>query len=80
MSYGVPSFYLHGNLLLYAGFKNHIGLYPCPETIIAFKRKLTKYQISKGTIKIAHNQEFPYDLLKGIVMYGVEKVEVKKGE
>ena len=44
MSYGVPAFTYNGNLVMYAAFKNHIGIYPEPEAIRVFAKELAGYK------------------------------------
>lgn len=67
--YGVPGFKLNGNLVCYAAFKQHIGLYPEPSAIDAFKKQLTPYETSKGTIKFPHDKPIPQKLIKEIIKY-----------
>lgn len=52
ISYQIPTFKLNGNLVHFAAFKNHIGFYPTPSGIEAFKKELSPYIRSKriGTI------------------------------
>ena len=69
MSYGVPAFRLKGGLVLYAGFKEHIGLYPEPKVIKAFKKELSPYETSKGAIKFKLDEPIPYDLIEKIIKY-----------
>ncbi len=73
MSYGVPAFNLNGNLVLFAAFKKHIGLYPEPSGIEAFKKELSEYETAKGTIKFPLDRPIPYDLVKKIVKYRVKE-------
>ena len=69
LSYGVPSFKLDGKTIMYAAFKNHIGLYPEPKIIEFFKDELKPYPTSKGTIKFDLSEPIPYDLIEKIVRY-----------
>lgn len=73
MSYGVPAFKLDGKSILYAAFKEHVGLYPEPEVISVFKEELKGYQTSKGTIKFAINEPIPYDLISRIITFKFKK-------
>lgn len=73
MNYGVPAFKMRNkNLLMYASFKSHIGIYPEPETIIYFKKELLKYETSKGTIKFNLEKPIPYKLIEKIVKYRIK--------
>lgn len=69
MSYGVPAFKLNGKQILYAAFKEHLGLYPEPEIIEKFKDELKDYETSKGTIKFSLKNSIPYDLIKKIIFF-----------
>ena len=69
MRYGVPSFKLKGGMVMYAAFKDHIGLYPEPAAILMFDKELKGYETSKGTIKFKLDEPIPYDLIEEIIKY-----------
>ncbi|MFA5532446.1 MAG: DUF1801 domain-containing protein [Candidatus Shapirobacteria bacterium] len=69
MSYGVPAFRLNNKEILYAVFKNHVGIYPEPEIIEKFKEELKDFETAKGTIKFSLDKSIPYDLIKKIIIY-----------
>ncbi|MEK5255153.1 DUF1801 domain-containing protein [Paenibacillus sp. FSL F4-0125] len=71
ISYQMPTFELHGNLVHFAAFKNHIGFYPTPNGIDAFKEELSVYKGAKGSIQFPLNQPMPYELISKIVKYRV---------
>ena len=48
IKYQIPTFVLNGNLVHFAAFKNHIGLYPTPNGIEEFKDELSAYESGKG--------------------------------
>lgn len=73
MSYGMPTFYLNGNLVHFANAKNHIGFYPTPSAIEAFKNELTTFKTSKGAIQFPLDQELQLALIKKIVLFRVEE-------
>ncbi len=79
ISYMMPTFYLNGNLVHFAAFKNHIGLYPAPSGVAAFQKELSVYKNAKGSVQFPHNQPLPLDLISEIVKFRVlENSEVKK--
>ncbi len=79
ISYGMPTFKLHGNLVHFAAYKNHIGFYPSgPSAIEAFKDQLSEYDQSKGTIRFPLDQPIPLELVKQIVRFRVKQNESKK--
>lgn len=69
----MPTYDLNGKWLVhFAGFEKHIGFYPQPEGVIAFKEKLTGYKTSKGSIQFPLNKPLPLDLIREIVMFRAE--------
>jgi uncharacterized protein YdhG (YjbR/CyaY superfamily) len=73
ISYGIPTFYLNGNLVHFAAFKDHLSFFPTSSGINKFKKELSKYTISKGTIKIPLTEELPLALIKKIVKFRVSE-------
>ena len=74
ISYQMPTFKLNGkNLVHFAAWKNHIGLYPTPSGIEGFKKELSPYKMSKGSIQFPINEPIPYDLVRKIVKYRVKE-------
>jgi uncharacterized protein YdhG (YjbR/CyaY superfamily) len=78
MKYGIPTFKLNGrNLVHFAAFKNHIGFFPTPSAIVTFKKELSGYKTSKGTIQFPLNKPIPFDLVKKITAFRTEEVMKK---
>jgi uncharacterized protein YdhG (YjbR/CyaY superfamily) len=71
ISYQMPTFYLHGNLVHFAAFKNHIGFYPVPSGIEAFREELSAYENSKGGVRFPFSKPLPLDLITRIVRFRV---------
>lgn len=71
ISYQMPTFYLHGNLVHFAAFKGHYGFYPAPTGIEAFKEDLSKYKGSKGAIQFPKDKPLPIELIERIVKFRV---------
>lgn len=69
ISYQMPTFFLEGNLVHFAAFKNHIGFYPAPRGIEAFKDELAVYKGAKGSVQFPLDQPMPLDLISRIVQY-----------
>ena len=76
ISYQMPTFFLHGNLVHFAAYKKHIGFYPTPSGINAFKDELSEYKSSKGAVQFPLDKSLPYELIREIVKFRV--VENKK--
>ncbi len=73
IKYQMPTFVLHGNLIHFAGWNNHIGLYPGSKPIEVFKDELGKYEISKGTVRFPLDKPIPYGLIGKITKYCVKR-------
>jgi uncharacterized protein YdhG (YjbR/CyaY superfamily) len=73
ISYGIPAFVLRGNLIHFAAFKNHIGIYPGPSAINAFKQDLWGYRTTKGTIQLPLDQPLPLALIEKLVKFRIEE-------
>ncbi len=69
ISYQMPAFELHGNLVYFAAFKKHIGFYPTASGIAAFKEKLSAYRYSKGAVQFPLDQPLPFALIREIVEF-----------
>lgn len=73
ISYQMPTFKLNGNLVHFAAFKNHIGFYPVPTSIEAFKKELSVYKTSKGAVQFPLDQPLPLKLITRIVKLRVKE-------
>jgi len=74
ISYQMPTFKLNGkNLVYFAAFENHIGFYPLPSGIEAFKKQLSPYKQGKGSVQFPLVKPIPYDLVEEIVKARVKE-------
>lgn len=71
--YRIPTFYLNGNLVHFAAFKQHIGFYPTPGGITAFQEELKGYKTSKGAVQFPIDKPLPLKLVKKIVEFRVKE-------
>ncbi len=78
IAYGIPTFYLKGNVVHFAGYKSHIGFYPGADGIAAFESELSAYKLSKGTVQFPLDQPLPLDLVRRITAYRKEQNLAKK--
>lgn len=77
--YGMPTFRLGGkNLIHFAAFAHHFGLYPTPGPIVEFAAELSPYESGKGSIRFPAGQPIPYALIKKIVTSRVKSIAGKK--
>ena len=79
ISYQMPTFALHGNLVHFAAFKNHIGFYPAPRGIEAFQDELSQYKGAKGSVQFPIDKPLPYELISRIVKFRVTE-NIKQAE
>ena len=73
INYQMPTFTLNGNLVHFAAFKNHIGFYPTPSGIEAFKRELAPYKMAKGSVQFPIDRPLPLPLIRRIVAFRVKE-------
>lgn len=77
ISYGIAGYKYHGMLIYFAGFTNHVSVYPAPRTAPEFKKELAGYKGGKGTVQFPIDKPLPPDLVKRIVQYRVKQNEEK---
>jgi uncharacterized protein YdhG (YjbR/CyaY superfamily) len=78
VKYGIPTFVQSGNLVHFGGFKSHIGFFPGASGISAFKKELSTYKTSKGTVQFPLDTPLPVGLISKIVKYRVKENVAKK--
>ncbi|MDD4312529.1 MAG: DUF1801 domain-containing protein [Eubacteriales bacterium] len=78
IAYGIPTFYLNGNVVHFAGYKSHIGFYPGADGIATFAGELGAYKLSRGTVQFPLDQPLPLELVKRITAYRKEQNFAKK--
>ena len=83
IKYMMPTFVQEGNLIHFAGYNHHIGLYPGSRPIVEFKDELSKYETSKGTVRLPLDKPIPVGLIGKITKFCVkrnlEKAVSRKG-
>lgn len=65
----MPTYWKKQNLIQFAAFKKHIGLYPGPVAVEAFTDRLQGYKTSKGAIQLPFNKPLPLDLIREIAVW-----------
>ena len=72
ISYAMPTFDLNGrHLVHFAGYPKHIGFYPIPSGIEAFKEELAPYNQGRGSVQFPLDKPMPMDLIRRIVEFRV---------
>jgi uncharacterized protein YdhG (YjbR/CyaY superfamily) len=78
ISYGIPTFYLNGNLVHFAGFKDHISLFPGSGPVASLAQELSAYKTSKGTIQLPLDKQLPLELITKVMKACVARNQIKK--
>ncbi|MEK0314718.1 iron chaperone [Cohnella sp. 56] len=84
ISYQIPTLELHGNLVHFAAFKQHIGFYPGADGIAVFKDELSAYKGAKGSVQFPIDEPLPHALIARITAYRAAqnkaRAEAKRGK
>lgn len=73
IKYQIPTFTLQGNLISFAAYKKHIGLYPAPAGSEDFQKRLAVFRDAKATVRLPLDQPIPYDLVREMVQFRVQE-------
>lgn len=74
ISYDMPGFFLDKKLIVYfAGYKNHIGLYPGRTNSAAYNELAAKYASGKSTARFPHSEPLPTDIIKRFIKVRLEE-------
>ena len=72
ISWSMPTFWKEYNLIHFACFQKHIGLYPGPEAVEEFREQLSDYKTGKGAIHLPYDKPLPVELIKSIAKWCYE--------
>jgi uncharacterized protein YdhG (YjbR/CyaY superfamily) len=76
LKWGMPAFSYRRILVMFAGFKHHIGFYPTPSAVSAFAKDLVKFVTARGSIQFPLEKPLPLALIRKITTFRVrESVE-----
>lgn len=78
ISYGIPTFAFHGNLVHFAAYEAHIGFYPGAGPIAELATELKPYDTSKGTVRFPLDKPIPYELITKMTKLAAERNLQKK--
>jgi uncharacterized protein YdhG (YjbR/CyaY superfamily) len=73
ISYQMPTFALAGNLIHFAAFQHHIGLYPPVTGDATLQADTARYRNEKGNLRLPLDESIPYDLIRRIVKFRVKE-------
>ena len=69
ISWSMPTYWKDRNIIHFAASKNHLGIYPGEEAIVAFADELSDYSVSKGTIRVPYDKPLPTELIEKIARW-----------
>ena len=76
ISYNIPSYFIDGKHLIYfAGYKNHIGMYPGRTNSKAYNELAAKYAHGKSTAQFPHTEPLPKDVIKKFIQVRLKEIE-----
>ncbi len=75
IKYGIPTFVLNGNLVHFGGFEHHVSFFPTSAPVKVFRRELSRYELSKGTIRFPLDRPLPLTLIRRIVQFRVAQAD-----
>jgi uncharacterized protein YdhG (YjbR/CyaY superfamily) len=73
VSYRVPAFTLNGDLIYFAAFKKHIGLYPPVKGDERLRKEMSPYRGEKGNLRFPLDEPIPYALISRIVKFRIKE-------
>jgi uncharacterized protein YdhG (YjbR/CyaY superfamily) len=80
MKWGMPAFSSRRILVMFAGFKHHIGFYPTPSAVKAFAKNLSRYKTAKGSIQFPLEKPLPLPLIRKITAFRVREENEEDGK
>lgn len=76
ISYGIPTFFLKKNIVHYAGYENHLGMYPVPKGDEIFQESIKPYVKGKGTLRFSLEEELPKTIIKAVVLWQMKELNI----
>ena len=73
ISYKMPAFTLDGDLIYFAAFKKHIGIFPPVRGDEKLRKETSRYRGEKGNLKFPLDEPIPYALISRLVKFRVKE-------
>ena len=68
ISYNIPAYFMDGHLIIYfAGYKNHVGMYPGRTNSNAYNQLAAQYAHGKSTARFLNSEPLPKDIIKKFI-------------
>lgn len=69
ISWRMPTYWRGQNIVHFAAFKKHIGLYPGERAMVHFSERLADYKTSKGAAQFPYDKPLPLPLIAEIAKW-----------
>ena len=73
LKWGMPAFSYDRILVTFAAFRNHIGFFPTPSAVRAFRKDLARFKTSSATIQLPLDAPLPKTLIRRITKFRVKE-------
>lgn len=78
ISYGIATFKMNGKPVIYfAGYQDHVSVYPVPKGSAAFQKQVERYQTGKGTLRFAVDKPLPLAFIRKAAQYRLKATQAK---
>jgi len=71
LKWGMPAFSYHRILVTFAAFEHHIGFYPTPSAVEAFRDELSGFTTAAASIQFPIEKPLPLALVRAITEFRV---------
>lgn len=79
IKYGMPTATVDGtNIIYYAAWKKHIGLYPIYSGPAAFERQIARYRDKKDMVRFQLGTAVPFDIIGLILTTRIESLSTDR--
>jgi uncharacterized protein YdhG (YjbR/CyaY superfamily) len=76
--YRMPTFFLDGNLIHFAAYKKHIGMYPMPHGNAALRKAMEPYRAAKDALRFPMDKPLPLPLIEQVIAYRIKETAAKR--
>lgn len=72
IAWRMPTFWDQHNIIHFAAFKKHIGIYPGDQAIVYFAERLQAFKTSKGAVQFPFDKPLPLALIADMARWCYE--------
>lgn len=77
LKWSKPAFVDNHILVMFGGFKNHIGFYSTPSSLMEFEKELADFTSGSGSVQFPYDEPLPTELVTKITKYRDWESKVK---